>query len=169
MFIYCLFYNQAKCSKLMSLVKGVYGCSVIIPRILQRKWVGGQALEELHDFLPGYMFLYADHAIETPERLAGFDGVYRMLGTCQGGWQLFGSDRAFAEMLYRNEGTIGFMKVWRDNGWLKPIGGLYGGFGSEIVKIDRRQRALVHFFFDGRPLSVWVGYDVVDERNTVGA
>ena len=169
MYDYCLFYNPNKRGKLVSLVKGVYGCEIVVPRIVQRKWVGSKALEELHDFLPGYMFLYSERAIETPERLAGFDGVYRVLGTKQGGWQLSGSDRAFAELLYRNGGAIGIMKVWRDNGWLKPIGGLYGGFGSDIVKIDRRQRALVHFHFDDRVLNVWVGYDVVDERNTAGA
>ena len=166
MHIYCLFYNPIKRSRLTALVKRVCGCGIIVPRIVQRKWVRGQAFEELHDFLPGYMFLYSEAPIDDPERLAGFDGVYRLLGTKQGGWQLRGSDRAFAELLYENDGVIGIMKVWRDDGWLKPVAGLYGGFGSDIVKVDRRQRALVRFFFDDRALAVWVGYDVVDERNT---
>ena len=61
------------------------------------------------------------------------------------------------------------MKFWRDNGWLKPVAGLYGGFGGDIVKVDRRQQAPVRFFFDDRALSVGLGYDVVDERNIAGA
>ena len=45
--ICCLFYNPIERNKLMALVKSVFGCEIIIPRILQRKWVRGQAFEEL--------------------------------------------------------------------------------------------------------------------------
>ena len=32
----------------------------IMPKIVQRKWVKGTAREEVHSYLPGYVFLYSD-------------------------------------------------------------------------------------------------------------
>lgn len=159
--VYCVHYNTDRRVKIATFAEKVFGCEVINPRIIQRKWVRKDALEVVHDLLPGYMFLYSESAIDEIEILANVEGVYRILGSKQGGWRLYGSDRAFAEMLYRNEGEIGIVQAYWDEGRLKLMDRLFDSFDGAIVKIDRRQRALVQYMFDGRPFSVWVGYDVV--------
>ena len=160
---YCIFCDTVNRGKIAGIIARNYDYRVITPKIVQRKWVGKTPLEVVHDFLPGYIFLYAEEPIENFIKLLRIDGVFRVLGQRENGNRLRGSDLGFAEMLLNCDGTIGILKTYREGDRVKLAHGALGGIEGEIIKLDRRGRAEVQYAFDGVTYKVWVGYEIIDD------
>ena len=156
MHAYCIFAETQKCGMVAAMLRRALACECFSPAVLQRKWVKGQMLEEKHDYLPGYIFLYTEEPLR--ERL-WIDGIIRWLGDGELSW----SDREFALGLYEKRGVIGTVKAVEQGDRVRLSDPVWAGLQGEIVKLDRgRRRCCVAFDFDGLRRTVWVGYDLVE-------
>lgn len=159
---YCLFCNTVKRKELAEGIRLLMGVEVVAPMIIQRKWVKGKSLETVHDYLPGYLFMYSDAPIESFSPLFRLEDVYRLLGTRDNGYCLAGADFAFARMLYNCGGTIGVLKTYKEGDQVKLAEGAMGGVDGKIIRLDRRGRALVRFGFDGSVIQSWVAIEMIE-------
>ena len=114
MYAYCVFCNTLKRSDLAEAIRQLLGGEAVVPKIVQRKWVKGKAFEAVHDYLPGYLFIYADVPMTDFAPLFRLENVYRVLGERDSGYCLTGSDLAFARMLHDCGGTIGVLKTYKE-------------------------------------------------------
>ncbi|MBR1560767.1 MAG: hypothetical protein IJ646_11065 [Clostridia bacterium] len=165
MYAYCLFCNTLKRPEAAaSLRQRFEALEIVIPQIIQRKWVKGRCIEEPRDFLPSYLFAYSDEPLENPRMLQRVDNVARVLGEPECGYLLQGSNLAFARMLHDCGGTIGILKTYREGERVRLAKGALGGLEGEIIKLDRpKGRAQIQYQFDGAVYKTWVGYDMIDE------
>ena len=167
MICYCLFCVTQKTTQIMEVLsndKVQNKVTVLQPRIVQRKWVGKKAVEELHTYLPGYLFLYAEEPIHRFSALLGLDGALRLLGSKEDDYELKGADLDFALALYRQDGIIGTAKAYQEGDQVKLADGILADANGQILKVDRRrQRALVQFQFADADRRVWVGYDLIEK------
>lgn len=159
---YCIFCNTVKRGDLAGAIRLLTGYEVIAPKIIQRKWVKGKAHEEVHDYLQGYLFIYSEAPIGDFVPLYRLGDVYRILGERDRGYMLTGSDLSFARMLYDCDGTIGVLKTYRAGDVVRLAEGAMGGVKGEVVKLDRRGRALVRFNFDGAAIQSWVAIEMIE-------
>lgn len=158
---YCVYCNTVRREKLALAIRQLTGAEVIAPKILQRKWVKGKACEVIHDYLPGYLFIYSETPIVDFVRLFRSEDVYRILGQRDNGYQLFGDDFAFARMLQNCDGLIGVLKTYKEGDKVKLAEGVMDGVNGEIIKLDRRGRALVRFGFDDTIIQSWVAIEQI--------
>ena len=164
MYSYCFFCNTVKCAMVAAAIQQKFGYTAWSPKILQRKWVKGECLEETKDYLPGYVFVYTEEPIDDFREIRIREGVRRLLGQRDDGYRLMGDDARFAEMLYAHGGTIGIMKTYQEGDRVKLSREMMGGFEGEIIKRDRRKgRALLRYSFDGSICNVWVGYEMIED------
>lgn len=159
MHAYCLFCETQRCGAIAAVIEKNFHLRCISPQIIQRKWIKGVAHEVRHDWLPGYIFLYADEPM-----VPRFDvhGIIRWLGHDE----LKGRDFAFADMLYRRNGIIGEIRLAQVGDRCKVADPMWESMQGTIIKMDRgRKRCCVEFEFDHIRRSVWVGYDLVETEN----
>ena len=157
MHAYCLFCETQRCRDIAAILKNKYGLRCFSPQIIQRKWVRGVALDESHDWLPGYIFVYT----EEPANMyfPQVKGIIRCLGKDE----LAGQDRRFADMLYQKNGVMNTVKLVQIGDRCRVADPSWEKVRGTVVKLDRgRKRCCVEFEFDGIRRSVWVGYDMVD-------
>lgn len=63
-------------------------------------------------------------------------------------------------MLHDCGGTIGVLKTYKEGDKVKLVVGAMSGVNGEIIKLDRRGRALVRF--DGVAMQSWVAIEMID-------
>lgn len=159
MHAYCLFCETRKCREIAGQIEKRMGHRCFAPQIIQRKWVKGAMLEDRHDWLPGYVFVYTEEKVLPRFRI---DGVLR----CLGNDELSGADLQFAEMLYRKDGIIGTIRLAEVGDRCKVADPAWEGLSGTIRKMDRgRKRCCVEFEFDGVKREVWVGYEMVEAES----
>ena len=164
MYAYCLFCNTQKSRDAAENLRQKYGFEVLIPRIVQRKWIRGVAHEEERDFLPSYLFVYSKTPIENPRKLQREYHILRCLGAPENDYVLQDSNLGFAQMLYDNGGTIGILKTYREGDRIHLVQGALGGLEGEIIRLDRNKgRAQIQYELDGAVFKTWVGYDLIDD------
>ena len=157
---YCMYCIVQKCATVVSELNKMGLGKALMPQIIQRKWVKGKTYEEVHEYLPGYVFLYTEEPIPDFGPLWQLPSVVRLLGSSDDLYELHGSDRAFARLLYETDGTIGILKAVKEGSVVKLDRSLFGDFEGKIVRFDHgRKRAEVEFDFDGRVHRVWVGVE----------
>ncbi len=155
MYAYCLFCETQKCEKIAYIIQNVYGIRCISPRIVQRKWVKGQCLEESHQWLPGYIFLYSDEPMVLSFPV---DGIIRWLGRSE----LKGQDYTFAETLYKQNGVMGTVRLIEVGDRCRIADPIWQNMSGTIIKVDRnRKRCCITFEFDKAKRNVWVGYELI--------
>lgn len=163
MYAYCVFCNTQSREDLAAGIRQLIDIEVIAPKIIQRKWVKGKTFEDIHDYLPGYLFLYTETPITNFSTLFRLEDVYRILGERDKGYYLSNANLAFANMLRACGGTIGVLKTYRKGDKVKLADGAMSGVDGEIVKLDRRGRALVRFGFDGSAIQSWVAIEMIED------
>ncbi len=162
MHCYCAYCASQKGKPVAETLEAMGAGKALLPRIIQRKWIKGKAYEEVHDYLPGYVFLYTEEPIPDFLPIWGIPSLLRLLGDPECGFELYGSDRAFAEMLLDADGTIGILKAVEVGNRVLLDKALFGDFEGEIVRLDRgRKRAEIEFDFDGKKQRVWCGVEII--------
>ena len=162
MHTYCLFCETQKCDAIAHIIQKTYGIRSIYPIIVQRKWVKGKCLEERHDWLPGYVFLYSEGKINPDFRIGG---VIRWLEYTE----LQGSDYDFAMTLYQQNGVMGTIRLAEVGDRCEVSDPNWEGIHGTVTKVDRsRKRCCVEFQFANIQRSVWVGYDLVKRSEGEG-
>lgn len=163
MHYYCLYCAIPKCKDVAALLEVMRIGHAITPRIVQRKWIKGKAFEELHDYLPGYVFLYTEEPIPDFQPIWNLLDVRRLLGNPDELFELRGPDRAFARLLEEENGTIGILKVFREGDVVKLASSAFSAFEGVITRFDRsRRRAEIEFDFDEKKQRVWCGVDLIE-------
>ena len=152
---YCLFCETQRCKVIAELIRRNYGYHCFSPRIIQRKWVKGIPVEESHDWLPGYVFLYTEETIVPRFRI---DGIIR----CLGKGELAGRDLLFSDMLYRHNGVLGQVSLINAGDRCVIADPSWQGIQGTVIRMDRgRKRCCIEFEFDEMKRSVWVGYELL--------
>ncbi|MBR3494398.1 MAG: hypothetical protein IKH38_03130 [Clostridia bacterium] len=155
MHAYCLFCETQKCGIIARQMQEWYGFRCISPQIIQRKWIKGVCTEQRHNWLPGYVFLYAEEPVKERCYLPG---VLRWLGD----GELQNEDLRFAEMLLDRDGVMGTVHLAEVGDRCVIDDPNWEGLNGTVTKIDRgRRRCCVEFCFDGVRRTVWVGYERV--------
>lgn len=133
-----------------------FGYTCYAPHIIQRKWVKGVSSEVIHDWLPGYIFVY------TPEKINlrfAIDGIIR----CLGNEELHGQDLEFAEVIYQKKGIIGCVPLVQEGERCIVADPSWQGMHGTVIRMDRgRKRCCIEFEFDGTARTIWVGYELVN-------
>ena len=162
MHIYCLFCQTQRTRQIAEVIQATLDIQCISPKIVQRLWVKGEEQHKIHEYLPGYLFLYSETPIRSFGDIRPIEGVFRLLGSAESGYELAGADRAFAEILYDMGGTLGILQGLDTGDRVRLDSELYHGFSGEITRLDRRKgRAQIEFDFDGKAQKVWVGLDII--------
>lgn len=159
MHAYCLYCERQHCRRIARVMEISYGIRCIPPVIIQRKWIGRECVEEKHDWLPNYLFLYPDDPLQDRIRIPG---IIRWLGN----GELEGSDLAFAEMLYEKDGVMGTIRLAEEGDRCVINDPLWKNTEGRILKIDRgRKRCCIEITFDGVKRKIWLGYDLIQTED----
>ena len=161
MYAYCFFCETQRCKVIAELIRKNYGYTCYAPRIIQRKWIKGVPNEESHDWLPGYIFVYASEKI-NPRFV--IDGIIR----CLGNEELHGPDREFAEMLYQKNGIIGSAPLVQEGERCLLADSSWQGMHGTVIRMDRgRKRCCIEFEFGGIARTIWVGYELIKPDKSI--
>lgn len=164
MFVYCVFCQTQMCGRVAIQAQQMFGCRAISAKREQLKWVRQQAVREIHDLLPGYVFLYAEQEIDQVHKLRSITGVIRCLSDQENRYILRGNDEAFALMLLEHSGVIGKTKVYQEGEMIRISEGAFAGTETTILKVNRRnRRMLIQIPFAGQEVSTWVEYEMVKD------
>ena len=156
MYAYCLFCETRRCDEIARTIEEKYAFRCLSPKIIQRKWVKGVPHEVRHDWLPGYVFIYAEEPLEG--RL-NIKGILRRLGE----GPLKGRDHDFAMTLFQRSGVMGTIHLSQVGDRCRIDDPAWKGIVGTLLKLDRnRKRCCVEFEFDGVKRSVWVGYEMLE-------
>ena len=158
MVCYCIFCVTQKTSQILEELSSgniIPGLTVLQPKIVQRKWIRKNATEEIHDYLPGYLFLYTKEQIQPRFDISG---IIRCLGNSE----LNGQDLAFAEMIYQKKGVMGIISLMCDGERCRINDPAWEQIHGKVIRMDKgRKRCCIEFEFDGIKRSIWAGYEIV--------
>jgi len=155
-YAYCLFCETQRCRNIADYISKNYGYTCLSPLIVQRKWIKGIPVDEKHDWLPGYLFLF----LHEPRQIHfDIDGIIRYLGE----GPLVARDRTFAEMIYETKGILSSVSLMQENGRYVIHDPVWEKLNCRIIRIDReRKRCCISYEFDNIVRTVWVGYDIIN-------
>ena len=120
-------------------------------------------IDRVRDLLPGYVFLYFEDEKAEPDALSSLQGVIRCLSDTDHGFELTGSDEAFAMALLDKGGVIGKTQVYREGDRIRICKGAFAGVAAEIRKVDHRaSRMMIEIPFAHRKIKTWVEYEIVE-------
>ena len=158
MHVYCLFCETQHCRQIATIIEKDFGFRCIYPQIVQRKWIKGKPTEEMHDWLPGYLFLYTEQSMVTMPRVAG---IIRWLGN----GELTGGDLEFARMIQEKNGIMGNVLLIQEGSRCRIKDTAWSGLQGEVIKMDReRKRCCIQYVFDHIVRTIWAGYEIVDNQ-----
>lgn len=170
MYAYCLFCMTQRCRVIARLmeIRGVD--RAFSPRIEQRHRKQGENKKTTKDLLPGYVFLYSETRLKDYYSLCGgIDGVIRLVGKQDDGYELAGSDLDIAMRLLEKDGLVGPMTLCRVGDTVTLEDPLFNGCQGRVTEIDyRKERARVDFVFDRNNCHTWVSLDGVKGRTESG-
>lgn len=119
----------------------------------------GRKSKVISTILPGYVFIEAPQDFEMS--LLPREFVYRVL-TAGETWKLIGSDRAYAEMIFRYDGLLRFSQALWEGERVRIVSGPLKDMEAQIVRIDRRGRSgQVKMNICGKSFLVWLAFEWV--------
>ena len=155
-YAYCLFCETQRCNIISEYIIKNYGYQCLSPQIVQRKWVKGVPVDENHDWLPGYLFIFSDRKISTKFEISG---IIR----CLGNGELKGHDLRFAEMIRCRNGMMGTVPLIQEGEKCRISDPAWERMSGKVIKLDRgRKRCCIEYSFDGIARTIWVGYEILE-------
>ena len=162
MFAYCVYCQPQRCGQIARLLEVRGADRAISPQVISRHRKQGRMIEDQHDLLPGYVFIYMEQKLKSYELFSGVSGIIRRVENQFGFDGLGYEDYEFAMNLLQKDGTVGAIKAIKEGDTVRVLDPLFERFNGVIVAIDyRKQRAKVRFRFDGQEWEIWVACDVV--------
>ena len=136
----------------------------IFPRKVKPFRVNGVWEDRMDVLLPGYLFVYSEEEYPVRE-LYTLEGVIRVLfyqKDNRDGW-LEGSDRAFAEWIWKEEGLIGKLEAVKEGSYVHIKDDALKAFRGKVVEINKGRRS-AHVVLDlmGSSKSLWLGYELLE-------
>ena len=137
--------------------------AALVPAKLRTRRIDGKPIEEKVSLFPGYVFV---RSISDPRSygLMRKRQVLRILTDTEGDWKLKGSDRVFAEELFRCGGILGFSKAYYDvNDRIHVTEGPLANYNGQILRVNRRNKtAEVQICFQGISMRMWLGFELIE-------
>ncbi|MBQ9197854.1 MAG: hypothetical protein IJ157_11540 [Clostridia bacterium] len=163
MYAYCLFCQTQKCGAVAQRLEKRGMLRAFSPRIIKRQRVKGINQDALYDLLPGYVFAYSEEQLTSFDTFRGIEGIIRRLGDPENQYTLTGADLNFAMNLFRKDGTVGQITVFKIGDTVRLDDPLFNGCQGKITQIDyRKQRARVEYRFAGMNCFTWVACELVN-------
>ena len=136
----------------------------IAPERMRIRREQGKVIEERVILLPGYVF-FESMEPELSMNLSRQENVLRLLTYPDGDWHLRGYDDAFAEMLFRENGQIGFSQAVFDEGdRIHILSGFLKDYEGAITRVNRRYRTVeVSLELQGKKVTMWLGYELIEK------
>ena len=120
-----------------------------------------QGEEEVVSLFPGYIIFKVSGQIDF-RTIINKNDIYRLLKYPAGGWTLEGDDQNTAMMLFAMGGVVRLSRARFEENQVIMIDGPLKEFESNIKQINKRAKtANIEFEFQGRMLSVWLGFEVI--------
>ena len=139
-----------------------------LERVFYRS-VNGVRHTEKQQLMSGYIFLRL-YELPPATELPHIPGFIRVLDYRPGEWELAGSDLAFAEYVFANNGVLGISKACKIGDRIRLVEGPLKDMEGSILKMDRhRKNGLVEIGYHGRSFQVWLPFDVVQTTPEKGA
>ena len=162
-YIYCLFCRSGSERQLAREI------ALRFPRIRaiaamqeKHKYIDGHCEIDRRSFLPGYLFLYTNEAIDVLA-IHRMDKSYKILGDGREITELQGKDRVFAEWIWKNNGEIGISRIRTTKTGFEVFSGPLQHFLKEIVKLDKHTKnALVRMDLLEEAKEIWLAFDFED-------
>lgn len=162
MYVYCLFCQTQKCRAVAFALEQRGIPRAFSPRIINRQRVKGKNLDVTYDLLPGYVFVYSDEKLESFDAFRGVVGIIRRLGGAESGYELTGTDYDFAMRLYRKDGLVGYVTVFKVGDEVRLDDPLFAGCQGRITHLDiKKQRARVDYQFANMSCHTWIACDLI--------
>lgn len=141
----------------------------ITARQEKHKSLGGKKTKQEVIMLPSYVFFEAPVDMQ-PHACFPRESIIRVLTTLDGCWQLAGDDERFVHWLFQRNGLLGFSKAYQEGERIRIISGPLKDLEGRIRRIDRRGRSgQVIMEFNGKTISVWLGFDLIDPMSEQNA
>lgn len=167
MYSYCLFVETGKERILASGLEDILPDStVLVPSYTYHLYTGsGQWTDQKRSLFPGYLFLYLNAPLEVNKVWEARPlGIHRFLKG-PNGYELEGSDKAFAELVWACQGELGATPVVSNGTLFAFKDPLLGKAEARIVKVDKRQGNMqVEFRLDGKTSRAWMKYTLLPEK-----
>lgn len=164
MYAYCLFCETQKCKYVAFSLEQHGILKAFSPQIIRRHRVKGRNVDEMYDLLPGYVFVYSDTEIKDSRVFHNINGIIRRLGSVDCGYALGDSDYDFAMSLFKKDGVVGQIKVYKIGEEVKLDDPLFNNCQGKITRIDyRKQRARVDYQFAGMDCFTWIACDLISD------
>jgi len=163
---YCLFCQTQKAMEVANIlkIKGVH--DAFSPQIVKKQRVQGENVDKLYNLLPGYVFIYSDTVLNTTKLIYGVTGIIRRLGSPEDEFLLSGGDYNFAMELYKKNGVVGVLSVFRQGDKVYLSDPLFNGCSGKVTQADyKKQRARVEFTFAGAKCYTWIACEFMEKKD----
>ena len=127
-----------------------------VPMRIRRKTIRGNAIEDLVNILPGYVFFRTKDDQYVPQ-LEYVPNVFKLLEYDNRSWKLLGRDAVFAEFLFENNALME-PRVSFINGRLHFEEGFLYGYDDRVLRVNRRKKT-AELKLDICEQPFWVGYN----------
>ena len=161
--IYCLFCRSGTEQRISEAIERRHAFIRALAAVQEKHRYTDRRYEiDRQRFLPGYLFLYSKEEVEF-ESIQRIRDVYRFLSDSGGISELLGSDRAFAEWLWMNDGIVGMSRISFETGELRIHSGPMKHFAKDIVRLDKHTKnALVRMRFLDKECDMWLAFGFED-------
>ena len=134
----------------------------LVPMKLRYRRINGVLQEEKVILFPGYVFVQMPVNSELFELLRKRI-ILTILRDSDDDWRLKGTDRAFADELFRCNGVFGFSKAFYENDRIHVVEGPLANYNGQILRVNRRkQTAEVQMSCQGVIMRVWLGFELIE-------
>ena len=161
----CLFCRTGKEKRIAGEIEAeIPGIRVIFAEKLRKRRQGRSSIEESVALFPGYLFFCSGPDFDA-QTMARRQDVFRLLRDSEGIWQLRGEDLKLAKNLFAQNGVVGFSRAYYEGDRIRILDGLLKAYEGRIIRVNRRsQTAQIALGMDGREVTVWLGFELI-ERN----
>ena len=157
----CLFCFTGREQAVANEVNQSNNVTAVVAAKWKKEWHQGGWRTERKVILPGYVFLYW-HDVTPGVLEITTSRFLRVLKYSDGSTLLTGTDKAFADWLWTQNGTIGVSKARRCEGEKLAFSGPLAQFGGVITLIDRRKQIARITLDIAGGTNVWLSFDYDD-------
>ena len=92
--------------------------------------------------------------------------ILRVLCSGDGDWHLAGTDLIMAKALFSEDGVVGFSWAFFEGDRIRIADGFLKQYEGQIIRVNKRAKtAQIRVKFEGKTLSLWLGYELIDRPN----
>lgn len=164
--VLCLFCLSGQEKKAVASINRLGVGKALFPQKTKRYRGKNEWLDETVPIIPSYVFVYLRE--EEAERIYSFKEIPQVIRILNYGdedaWRLNESDRAFADWVWNQNGTINTIDAVQLGDHIEIIDTEFKHLRGRVVRMDRRKRAVM-IEMDGAGMinHVWLPYQIIQK------